>query len=143
MDIVHEVEINAPAHAVYEALTTHSGISGWWAKDCDIAGAVGDVSRMRFDKEGTIVEMHFRIDGLDSDRSVSWTCVSNPNPAWLDTNLRFEIATQGAGVKLRFAHTNWDAQWEGQPPYQMTRDTWGHFMQSLQQYCESGAGQPW
>ncbi len=143
MDIVHKVSVQASAVAIYEALSTQAGIQGWWAQDSDIAESTGQVSHMRFNKEGTIVEMQFRVDQLEAGQRVAWTCVANPNPAWIDTVLSFDIRPQGDGAAVTFIHGNWDAQWEGQPPYQMTKDTWPHFMQSLKSYCETGSGEPW
>ena len=143
MDIVHEFPIETSAEKLYAALTTQVGINGWWAKDCQPAAAEGGVSVMRFNKQGQIVEMQFRVDELQDNQGTRWTCVQNPNPAWINTQLEFAIRENGSGSMLRFAHTGWDAQWKGQPPYEMTKETWQGFMTSLKNYCENGVGAPW
>ena len=143
MDIVYSFEIDAAPLEVYHAVATQQGITGWWSKDCKVAEEIGGQSDLRFNKEGKIVEMHFRTDQLQPGRSVAWTCVENPNPAWIGTELRYEIAESDKGTRLSFSHVRWDSKWEGQEPYEMTKEGWEHFMKSLKTFCETGAGQPW
>ena len=143
MNIVHQLEVKATAKDVYEALASQEGIKGWWSKDCDVSEEVGGHSQMRFNKEGKIVEMHFLVETLNPRGKVSWTCVKNPNPAWLHTQIHFELAEQEAHTALTFTHAGWDAKWKGEAPYEMTKEGWEHFMSSLKAYCETGEGQPW
>lgn len=143
MDIKHKFEIKANTQKVYDALTTSEGIKGWWCKDCDIAREVGSVSVMRFDKDGTTVEMQFKITSLQPDHGVSWTCIANPNPAWINTTLNFELSQDGDSSILEFTHGAWDKKWDGEPMYNMVVETWSLFMASIKSYCEEGSGQPW
>ena len=141
MDIVHEFEIKASAEAVYKALTTEAGINGWWSKNCDMPETVGEMLKVRFTEHN--VEMGFRIDELDSNSRVKWTGVENPNPAFINTHIQFDIEESTEGVKFRFNHSNWDEQWNGQIQYEQSVGTWQHFMNSLKSYLETGEGQPW
>ena len=143
MDIQHKFRINTTSLRLYEAITTPQGIHRWWAKDADVKEQVGEVSVMRFAKEAGTVEMHFRIDELTPGRKVVWTCVKNPNPAWLGTVISFRIENVNNQVELTFIHGNWDAKWNGQLPYEQTKEGWQHFMKSIREYCETGIGQPW
>ncbi|MDN5202088.1 SRPBCC domain-containing protein [Fulvivirgaceae bacterium BMA10] len=143
MDIAHNFKIKTSTDKVYEALTTQKGIMGWWSKDCDITQKVGEESHMRFNKDGKIVEMQFRVDTLQPGEKVSWSCVGNPNPTWIGTELRFDMEQQGDEVNFSFTHGNFDDKWAGQPPFEMTKEGWDHFMNSLKNYCEKGEGQPW
>lgn len=145
MDIIHNFTIKTPAGNLYMALTSQQGINGWWARDADVGQRVGEVSKMRFAKESGTVEMHFRIDELKPGTRgrVSWTCIRNPNPAWLDTTIQFTIHESNEESSLTFTHGHWDSKWEGQINYEQTKEGWKHFMKSLKTYCETGKGEPW
>jgi len=142
MDIVQNFKVNATADKLYNAIGTQQGIEGWWCKDCNIATETGNVSEMRFDKQGTIVEMKFRVEELAPGR-IAWTCIGNGNPIWLETTIDFDIKSNGEGSELNFTHGNWDPSLDGNEAFDMVKEGWGHFMGSLKTYCETGAGQPW
>lgn len=143
MDIIHNFKISTTPAALYELFTTADGINKWWSMDCEIAHAPGDISRLRFTKAEDKIEMVFRLDRLVPDREVAWTCVENPNPAWINTTLHFQIEESGDQVDFTFNHGHWDEKWKGQLPYEQTKQGWGHFMGSLRDYCHKGVGQPW
>lgn len=143
MEITHQFELNTSSDKVYETIATQSGMEGWWCKDCHIGTAPNEVSKMRFDKEGTIVEMHFRVDQLLVGKMVSMTCVENPNPSWIGTELIFEMTPKGSSTDFKFTHAGFDPKWAGQDPFEMTKGGWEHFMTSLKSYCNDGVGEPW
>jgi uncharacterized protein YndB with AHSA1/START domain len=143
MDIVHNFPIKTTAQKLFDAITSQKGINGWWAKDADVGKKPGEVSTMRFAKESGQVEMQFRIDLIQPDQRVEWTCVRNANPAWIGTKISFVIKSSGNESDFTFTHGNWDPKWKGQLPYEQTKEGWLHFMNSIKQYCETGAGQPW
>lgn len=118
---------------VIEGLTTEAGLRGWWAKDVQ---ATADGYRMRFDKEGRTVTMVFRVDEV-GPRHVQWTCLSNDNPVWPGTTLRWSVA-EGA---VDFVHGGFAE--DQSPPFAMTAQGWEHFCNSLVQWAQSGEGQPW
>ncbi|MGI9552464.1 MAG: SRPBCC family protein [Aurantibacter sp.] len=142
MDITHNFKIAASPEKVYEAAATHKGITGWWCKNSEIGTEVGAISIMHFVKDGTPVDMHFRIDELQTDKRVLWTCVENGNPMWIDTVIRFEITKEADGTQLNFVHT-FDDKWAENPMFAMIREGWVHFMDSFKSFCETGQGQPW
>ncbi|MBO6524783.1 MAG: SRPBCC domain-containing protein [Balneolaceae bacterium] len=141
MDIIHEFEIKTTEKQTFDAITTEEGINGWWSKDCDIPTAEGETMRVRFTDHN--VEMGFRIDELVENRKVVWTCVENPNPAFLDTVIQFDIKKSSSGIQFRFNHSNWDEQWDGKINFEQSKESWKHFMNSLKSYLETGTGQPW
>lgn len=143
MDIKHHLQLKATTQQVYEAITTQQGFEGWWSQVCHIASNVGELSFMKFIKEDRVVGMYFRIDELQTDKKVAWTCVQDGNPCWVNTKLTFEIAKTNDGCSLTFIHHNFEAKWKDTPPYTMTSEGWTFFMNSLKSYCETGKGQPW
>lgn len=141
MDIIHEFDIKTTREKAYKAITTEQGINGWWSKDCDIPLAIGETLRVRFTDHN--VEMGFRIDELIPNTKIVWTCIENPNPAFLDTIIRFDIEDAPSGVQFRFNHSNWNEEWNGKINYEQSKESWKHFMSSLKSFLETGTGQPW
>ncbi len=143
MDITHNLQINATAADIYNAVATEKGITGWWSKDCSVGESEGKSSLLKFDKEGTIVEMGFRTDLLNPCKKVVWECTQNGNPAWIGTRIITEISEVEKGCVVVFSHAGFDKKWKGQDPFEMTRQGWEHFVNSLVSFCETGVGQPW
>ncbi|GJM35883.1 MAG: hypothetical protein DHS20C18_48840 [Saprospiraceae bacterium] len=143
MDITHNLTIKASPEAIYNAVATKNGITGWWSKDCTVGETEGKKSLLKFNKEGTIVEMGFRTLTLIPNKKVVWECTENGNPAWLGTKIVTEISAAEGGSKVVFSHADFDEKWKGQDPFEMTKGGWKHFVSSLVAYCEEGVGQPW
>lgn len=140
MDITHNLKISASAETIYNAVATQAGINGWWSKDSTVGETEGERSLLKFDKQGTIVEMGFQTVTLAPNEKVVWECTENANPAWLGTKIITEISDDGSVV---FSHAGFDEKWKGQEAFEMTKGGWDHFVSSLKAYCESGTGQPW
>lgn len=143
MDISHNLNIKATAEVIYNAVATQKGITGWWSKDCVVGEAEGTDSHLKFDKQGTLVEMGFRTSLLNTNSKVVWECKVNGNPAWIGTKIITEITESEDGCSVRFSHAGFDEKWAGQEPFEMTKQGWDHFVNSLVSYCEQGIGQPW
>jgi uncharacterized protein YndB with AHSA1/START domain len=123
---------------VFEALTDQAGYTGWWSKDCQIGRQVGEESKLKFNKEGTIVNMRFRIDEIGPTRSVRWTCVAHDMPSWIGTTLQWNLAPEGDFTEVAFEHGGW----KGDAPEPVVQG-WRHFLGRLRSYVETGQGQPW
>ncbi len=143
MDITHNLTIKASSETIYKAVSSEEGISGWWSKDCNVGTKEGEKSLLKFDKEGTIIEMGFETKILEPNKKVVWGCISMPNPAWIGTRIITEISSSEDGCDIVFSHAGFDDKWKGQEPFEQTKGTWNHFMNSLVSYCENGQGQPW
>jgi uncharacterized protein YndB with AHSA1/START domain len=123
---------------VYEALTTPTGYRGWWSKDCQIAQKPGEESALKFNKDGNIVSMRFRLDDTLPERSVRWTCVGHDMASWVGTTLKWDLVSDGDATEVSFEHGGWT----GQAPEPVVQG-WRYFMGSLRSYVETGQGQPW
>lgn len=143
MDITHNLKIKATASTIYNAVATQNGINRWWSKDCTVGELEGEKSLLKFDKQGTIVEMGFKTLTLSPNQKVAWECTENANPAWLGTHIVTEINENEDGCAVTFSHAGFDEQWKGQDAFEMTKQGWEHFVNSLVSYCENGKGQPW
>ncbi|SDS05652.1 SRPBCC domain-containing protein [Gramella sp. MAR_2010_147] len=143
MEIKHNLTIKTSPETIFKAVSTEKGITGWWCKDAKVGEAEGEKSLLKFNKQGTIVPMGFETIRLDSNKKVVWECIDNPNPAWIGTKLTTEISKTEDGAEVIFSHSEFDEKWKGQEPFEMTKQGWRHFMDSLVSYCEIGEGQAW
>jgi uncharacterized protein YndB with AHSA1/START domain len=79
VDILHRVGIQSSSlDDVYEALTTHEGLSGWWANDTQGESEVGEVLQFRFEPGGIDIE----VLELHPAKSVLWQVVDGPEGEW-------------------------------------------------------------
>ena len=136
--IQDEVRIRASASQVYEALTTQAGYRGWWNKAGDVAETAGGEAKLHFVKDGTPVDMAFRIDEMKPNESVRWTCVGHDMSSWVGTTLDWRIKEASGTVVVSFEH----AGWKDDAPEPVAQG-WKHFLGSLKAYVETGTGQPW
>ena len=130
--------VRGNAGRVFAALTEQSGYNGWWSKDCQIGRQAGDESALKFNKEGTIVSMRFRVDEIVAGKAVRWTCVAHDMPSWIGTSLAWQLAPDATGTEVSFEH----AGWKGDAPEPVVQG-WRHFLGSLRSFVETGVGQPW
>jgi uncharacterized protein YndB with AHSA1/START domain len=133
-----EISIDAATAKVYQALATQAGYRGWWNAVAEVPGAVGGEAQLRFVKDGNTVNMRFRIDALESNQSVRWTCISHDVPSWVGTTLNWQLAGAGGKTRVTFEH----AGWREEAPEPVVQG-WKHFVSSLKSYLETGSGQPW
>ncbi|HEV7491877.1 MAG TPA: SRPBCC domain-containing protein, partial [Rhodanobacteraceae bacterium] len=101
--------INATPAAVYAALTTPAGLSGWWTEDCDVPTEVGSTIHFRFGPH----YKDMRIEHLEPSREVRWYCtrahiaVGNltRSDEWVGTEIVFRLMPDGEGrTRVHFEH---------------------------------------
>lgn len=136
--------LEARPAAVYAALTTPAGLRGWWTQDCHVDTEVGGKLHLRFGS----TEKHLRIERLVPMREVRWRCTGAHIAAgqlrrrdeWVGTELVFRLTPDGLHrTRLDFEHIGLDPSLEC---YRMCNDAWNHFLDSLQQFVETGRGMP-
>jgi uncharacterized protein YndB with AHSA1/START domain len=137
-EIKEKLLVRGTAHQVFQALTEQAGYNGWWSKDCQIGTRPGDEASLRFNKEGNIVSMRFRVDDIVAEKEVRWTCVAHDMPSWVGTSLRWGLEADGPRTEVTFVHDGW----KGDPPEPVVQG-WRHFLGSLRSWVEAGQGQPW
>ncbi len=143
MNITHNLTIKASPETIYNAVSTKAGINGWWSKDCKVAETVGEDSLLKFNKQGTIVEMGFKTETLIPNKKVVWSCIGNGNPMWIDTRINTEITETDSGCQVIFSHSDFNEKYSEDEGFEMIKTGWNHFVKSLVSYCEKGEGQPW
>ncbi|WNC68842.1 SRPBCC domain-containing protein [Thalassotalea nanhaiensis] len=134
-DINHQVGIKATPEAIYELLTTNSGLSQWWTNDVSGAGSVGSIIKFRFNGGGP----DFAVTQLTPNKSVIWKHVGNIPEAWMGTNISFQLRVEGDQTFVRFTHSNWKEQ-SNFMAHCSTK--WAVFLLSLKEVLETDKGKP-
>jgi uncharacterized protein YndB with AHSA1/START domain len=136
--IHHVVDIDAPADAIWAALTEQDRMAQWWSTKVDAPdAAVGTRVRWAFAGDFNPV---MEITAADPPASLSWRCVGG-HPPWQDSTLGFEVAPLDDGRhRLRF--------WQrcdvelADDDYGTYNFNWGYYLESLRLLCTEGSGRP-
>src|ERR1019366_7906738 len=112
-DILHKVGIkSSPPDAVYKALTTVEGLSGWWTSDTRGESKVGGVIQFRFGGRGFDTKVLER----QAAKRVLWQVVDGPEE-WLGTKISFDLTQSGDWTIVLFKHQGWKEPVEFMHPF--------------------------
>ena len=132
------VTLRSPAGAVFDALTTPSGLAGWYCSAVSGNGLAGGELTFRYD--GVPVVM--RVDEAERPSVVRWTTlVSEPLPDWVGTTVSFEISPDGnGGTRVQFRHAGLTPRLDC---FDFCAQQWAGYLASLAGYVDSGQGKPY
>lgn len=135
-DYQRTVHIEAPAEAVFAALTTTSGVSGWWMPASG-SGTAGGELRLAFPPGPG----EFAVEVAEPAHRVVWrvlTCDFLPD--WVGTRIHFTLRPgDGGGTVLDFRHEGLTPQLEC---FDQCRQGWDFYLPSLRDYLDTGTGRP-
>ena len=134
-DILHRVGVKAPAAAVYAALTTTEGLTGWWTTGTTGEGDTLDgVLRFRFEAGG----FDMKVRQLDPGKRVLWEVVDGPEE-WIGTHVSWDLAPADDYTTVLFKHQGW-----AEPVEFMHHCStkWATYLMSLKSLVETGKGAP-
>ena len=134
VDILHRVGIKSTPEAVYKALTTIEGLSGWWTRNTQGDGSVGGVIQFRFGAGG----FDMKVLALDPGKRVLWQVVDGP-PEWIGTKVSFDLKQDGDYTIILFKHQGWKEPVEFM---HHCSTKWAVFLLSLKSLVETGKGAP-
>jgi uncharacterized protein YndB with AHSA1/START domain len=134
-EIKHLYHIAKPRHEVFQALTTRDGLAGWWTSDVSGDTGVGGVITFRF---GAQWMNQMKVVHLETDREVVWECVAGA-PEWIGNKIAFRLDENEGKTRIRFSHADWQQQ---EDFYAACNFSWGRYLESLRQYCQTGTGAP-
>jgi uncharacterized protein YndB with AHSA1/START domain len=129
--------VNASPDAVFDALTTVTGLAGWW-NPATGSGATGGELRFIMNAPEPLV---IHVDEASRPTSVRWTvteCAFLPD--WIGTRPTFTVAPVGAdSAELHFRHHGLHEELEC---IDTCTRSWNHYMSSLRDLLEVGSGSP-
>jgi uncharacterized protein YndB with AHSA1/START domain len=134
--IVFELEIDAPAGQVADALTTQHGIAGWWTDDVTLPDGIGATMTLGFPVAPFPFQL--RVDEA-GERRVAWSSVGAFPPHWAGTKVIWTLTPAPRATTVHFAHDGWASD-DG--PFASSALTWGRLMDSLKRFAETGTTAP-
>ncbi|MGI8689070.1 MAG: SRPBCC family protein, partial [Thermomicrobiales bacterium] len=136
-DFEATVSFTSPADAVFDALTTPSGLTGWWMKASGSGLAGGELTFVNDDNSVVV-----RVDTAERPSVVRWTVLAafGPFEDWLGMTISFDVSPdEGGGARLHFRHTGLTPQLEC---FDTCSAGWNHYLPRLVAYVDSGRGNP-
>jgi uncharacterized protein YndB with AHSA1/START domain len=135
-EILHQLIIEVPPPATFDAITEERGLSKWWTTDVRAQPKAGSIAEFGFNDRAVV--FHMRIVAIDKPNFVRWHCLAG-HPEWCNTDLVFSMSARKGATLLRFAHRGWESS-EGILA-QCSYD-WARYLSSLKSYLEKGTGSP-
>lgn len=126
--------IDAPNEKVYKALSTIDGLSNWWTTQTTGDSKVDGIIQFRF---GDFGGPDMKVKEMKPNESVTWECVSGPED-WIGTTFTFKLDKNEEKTRVRFEQSGWK---ETNDFYASCSFSWGRYMESLRQYCQTGKGE--
>ena len=135
-EIRHRVGISGTPAEIYQLLTTVEGLSRWWTTDTRGAGETGSIIEFRFGGGGP----DFEVIELVPEQRVVWRHSGEMPPAWMGSEISFDLEEVDKQTFVNFAHYNWR---ESDAFLAHCSTKWAVFMMSLKSAIETGRGQPY
>ncbi|MEB3346976.1 SRPBCC domain-containing protein [Aquimarina gracilis] len=131
--IKHLFHINTSLSKVYEAISTIEGLSNWWTIQTKGNTALNET--IQFDFGGTKGPT-MKVIKLEPAKEIVWQCIASPH-GWKDHIYTFSLDKNEGKTRVQFSHSGWK---ESNDFYAHCNFTWGRYLESLRQYCETGRG---
>lgn len=132
--IKHLFHIDAPKEKVFEAISTIEGLSNWWTKQTEGGEGPGDTIQFDF---GSTTGPKMKIVELKPSEKLIWECTVSQH-GWEGHIFIFSLDKNEGKTQVRFSHNGWTVQDDF---YAMCSFSWGRYMESLRQYCQTGKGE--
>ena len=131
--IKHLFHINASLEKVFEAISTINGMTNWWTTKITGNSELGGVIHFRFPESGPDMKVIER----KVNEKISWECVESPF-GWVGNTFTFALDENEGKTRVRFSHDGWNEQDDF---YAACCFSWGRYLESLRQYCQTGNGE--
>jgi uncharacterized protein YndB with AHSA1/START domain len=130
-EAVFLVDIDAGKTTIVEALTSQTGIRGWWTPDANVTDDALDLGF-----PDAPARFALSVDEVAED-VVRWTSQGDFPPHWVGTEVAWQIMDHpgGAGSQVFFSHAGFAA---ADPMLGHTAFTWAMLLRQLKTYAESG-----
>ena len=131
------IRVNASPDALFDALTTVTGLAAWWNPATGTGATGGELRFIMNDPEPLVIH----VDEATRPTSVRWTVTDCPFlPDWIGTRPTFTITPVDTDAsELHFRHQGLTEELEC---IDMCTRSWNHYMTSLRDYLEIGRGSP-
>jgi uncharacterized protein YndB with AHSA1/START domain len=131
-DILHSIQISAPADAIYPLISTAQGLAQWWASDVTETGGAVELG---FFNRQTVYRLRAQINQPPS--RFEWACETGKE--WAGTRLIFKLEPAGKRTLVRFTHAGWQSATDY---FASCTTTWGELMFRLKAAAEEKSRGP-
>ena len=137
-DYAYEMQVHVPLPQIIEALTDPDVISRWWTA-VNRTERHGDEVQLYMGGDGPAVVC--TIEHAPATGDVTWAVTDCPvMDDWVGTKPSFSVRPIADGTStIAFRHVGLRP---ALPCFDQCRAGWNHFMPSLHQFLETGAGRP-
>ncbi len=130
-EILHQLEIAGSRAAVFQAMTTPSGLDSWWTRESEGIPRLGQEYRFFFGPEydwrAVVVEV---VDGS----ALTWK-MTQAMDDWKPTSFGFGLFDRGHRTVMKFFHRNWPHDGEH---FAISNYCWGQLLHGMKLYVERG-----
>jgi uncharacterized protein YndB with AHSA1/START domain len=136
-DYQKTIRVQAAPQAVFDALTTESGLSAWWTPATGSGDTGGELRFFMSAPDPLLVH----VDQATRPTTVAWTVTEcSFEPDWVGTRPTFTITpVEGDASELEFRHVGLTAELDC---IDMCTSGWNHYIASLRDFVETGRGNP-
>ncbi len=131
--IKHLFHIAASREKVFDAITHTDQLARWWTIQTSGDSKPGGIIQFRFGEFGN----DMKVTEMKKNELLKWECVAGPED-WIGTIIQFQLDDNDGKTRIRFEHDNWKATDDF---YASCSFSWGRYMESLRQLCQTGKGQ--
>jgi uncharacterized protein YndB with AHSA1/START domain len=131
--IKHLFHINTPIEVVFNNIATIEGLKGWWTTETTGSDELNGIIKFRFNGVGPDI----KVTGLKPNEEISWECVASPH-GWAGNMFTFLLDRNDNKTRVRFSHDGWQSQDDF---YAICCFSWGRYMESLRQLCQTAKGE--
>ncbi len=136
-DYQKTIRVKAPPEALFDAITSVSGLAAWWNPVTGSGVAGGELKFFMNSPEPLVIH----VDQATRPTSVRWTVADCPFlPDWVGTRPTFTITpVEGDASELHFRHHGLTQELDC---IETCTLRWNHYLVSLRDYLEVGRGSP-
>ena len=135
-DILHDFVIQCPPPAVFQGISTPTGLDQWWTQRSAGRPSVGEEYRLWFGPEH---DWRAVVIDLVPDRRLVWR-IAEASPDWVGTVVGFELAPSALGTNVQFRHEGWA---EPSDHYRTSSYCWAMYLRILLRFLEHGETVPY
>ena len=134
-NIKHRFTILAPRRAVFEAVSTVEGFRKWWTDRTTGETRIGGLITFSFNKDVA----RFKVIRKEIHQFIELAYHGKKDDEWFNTKILIRLNVKDHDTIVDFQHNDYRLENDF---YAMCNYTWGRYLKSLKDYCETGEGQP-
>lgn len=129
--ILHQFPISAPPDAVFEAISSATGLNAWWAKETLANPVEGGIYQLNF---GPQYNWQATATRYRPNHEFELT-LTEAMPDWLGTRVRFLLYEKEGLTEVQFSHKGWP---EESDHFRISSFCWAMYLRLLKRYIETG-----